>query len=134
MPTHLSASVEETSTDSVGRWCSRPAIRRPRYDQTPARPATVILSATAPKMSTGLRRGDREALEATAPMSDGFQQALDQIRADAGSHAERGAFFERLMKRYFRHDPVYTDRFSDVWLWSEWAARRPEFAGQDKAA
>ena len=67
-------------------------------------------------------------------MSDGFQQALDQIRADAGSHAERGALFERLMKRYFRHDPVYTDRFSDVWLWSEWAARRPEFAGQDKAA
>ena len=64
-------------------------------------------------------------------MSDGFQQALDQIRTDAGSHAKRGALFERLMKRYFRQDPVYTDRFSDVWRWSEWAARRPEFAGQD---
>ena len=82
-------------------------------------------------MFTGLRRGDREALGATAPMSDGFQQALDQIRTDAGSHAKRGALFERLMKRYFRQDPVYTDRFSDVWRWSEWAARRPEFAGQD---
>ena len=64
-------------------------------------------------------------------MSGGFQQALDHIRADAGSHAVRGATFERLMKRYFRQDPLYTDRFSDVWLWSEWAVRRPGFAGQD---
>ena len=64
-------------------------------------------------------------------MSYGFQQTLDQIRADAGSHAESGALFERLVKQYFRQDPVYTDRFSEVWLWSEWAARRPDFTGQD---
>ena len=64
-------------------------------------------------------------------MSYGFQQTLDQIRADAGSHAESGALFERLVKQYFRQDPVYTDRFSEIWLWSEWAARRPDFTGQD---
>ena len=64
-------------------------------------------------------------------MSYGFQQTLDQIRADAGSHAESGALFERLVKQYFRQDPVYTDRFSEVWRWSEWAARRPDFTGQD---
>ena len=64
-------------------------------------------------------------------MSYGFEQALDQIRADAGSHAKSGALFERLMKRYFRQDPLYAERFSEVWRWSEWAARRSDFTGQD---
>ena len=64
-------------------------------------------------------------------MNDGFQRTLDQIRAAAGSHAGRGALFERLMKRYFGQDPIYADRFSHVWLWSEWAALRPDISGQD---
>ena len=64
-------------------------------------------------------------------MSYGFQQTLDQIRAESGSQAGRGALFERLVKRYFREDPLYADRFSDVWLWSEWASKRTDFTGQD---
>ena len=64
-------------------------------------------------------------------MSSGFQQTIDLIRADADSSAAQGAFFERLMKRYFQQDPLYADRFSDVWLWSEWAAKQPVFPGQD---
>ena len=64
-------------------------------------------------------------------MSGGLQQALDQIRAGARSAAERGALFERLMRQYLREDPVYRDRFTDVWRWSEWTARRPDFTGQD---
>ena len=39
--------------------------------------------------------------------------------------------FERLMKQYFSQDPLYVDQFSGVWRWSEWAALRPDFAGQD---
>ncbi len=35
------------------------------------------------------------------------------------------------MKQYFRQDPLYADQFSGVWRWSEWARRRPEFAGRD---
>ena len=72
----------------------------------------------------GTGRGDNT-------MGYGFEQTLDQIRAEAGSHAERGALFERLVKQYLRQDPVYADQFSEVWLWSEWAARRPDFTGQD---
>ena len=60
-------------------------------------------------------------------MSDGFQRVLDHIRSIAGTEAEKGRLFERLMKAYFRQDPLYGDRFSDVWLWSEWRQRRPEF-------
>ena len=59
-------------------------------------------------------------------MSDGFQRVLDHIRSIAGTEAEKGRLFERLMKAYFRQDPLYGDRFSGVWLWSEWRQRRPE--------
>ena len=60
-------------------------------------------------------------------MSNGFQRVLDHIRSIAGTEAEKGRLFERLMKAYFRQDPLYGDRFSDVWLWSEWRQRQPEF-------
>ena len=60
-------------------------------------------------------------------MSNGFQRVLSHIRSIAGTEAEKGRLFERLMKAYFRQDPLYGDRFSDVWLWSEWQQRRPEF-------
>ena len=50
-------------------------------------------------------------------MSNGFQRVLNHIRSIAGTEAEKGRLFERLMKAYFRQDPLYGDRFSDVWLW-----------------
>ena len=52
----------------LDRWmrCSRLAIRRPRYDQTPARPATVTRHAIAPRLDTANLKSDREAPGATA--------------------------------------------------------------------
>ena len=64
-------------------------------------------------------------------MSDGFQQVLDHIRSIACSEPEKGRLFERLMKSYFLQDPIYKDRFSEVWLWSEWAQMLPDFDGSD---
>ena len=64
-------------------------------------------------------------------MSNGFQQALDHIRSVADSQAHKGRLFERLMKAYFSLDPIYGERFSQVWLWSEWAAKRMDFDGAD---
>ena len=64
-------------------------------------------------------------------MTDGFQRVLDHIRSLAGTQAEKGRLFERLMKAYFTADPLYRDRFAAVWLWSEWVAFRPDFAGGD---
>ncbi len=64
-------------------------------------------------------------------MTDGFQRALDHIRSIADSEAAKGRLFERLMKAYFLQDPLYRDRFSDVWLWSDWAFMRPGFDGTD---
>ena len=64
-------------------------------------------------------------------MSDDFQRVLDHIRSIAGSEFEKGHLFERLMKAYLIQDPLYRDRFADVWLWAEWAERQPVFAGGD---
>ena len=64
-------------------------------------------------------------------MTDGFQRTLDHIRSIADSEAEKGRLFERLMKTYFIKDPLYMERFSEVWLWSEWADLRPDFEGTD---
>ena len=50
----------------------------------------------------------------------GFQRVLDQIRSISETEAEKGRLFERLMATYFREDPIYRERFSQVWLWRDW--------------
>ena len=64
-------------------------------------------------------------------MIDGFQHVLDHIRSIAGTEAEKGRLFERLMKAYFAKDALYSERFANVSLWSEWAATRPDFDAAD---
>ena len=64
-------------------------------------------------------------------MNKGFQRVLDYLISAAENQARQGREFERLMKAYFVQDPVYKDRFSDVWLWGEWARRKPGFDATD---
>ena len=64
-------------------------------------------------------------------MKAGFDSVLEHIRSIAGSEAEKGRLFERLMKAYLQADAVYAERFSKVWLWSEWVADRDDFSGND---
>ena len=64
-------------------------------------------------------------------MSVSFQEMLDHIRAVSDSEREKGSRFERVMKKFFAEDPVYKERFSNVWLWPEWAARQRGFDAQD---
>ena len=72
-----------------------------------------------------------EAVRSSMPMSDGLQRALNHIREEAATPFSQGRLFERLMKRYFREDPLYSDRFSDVWLYGEWAPHQTGFDAQD---
>ena len=51
----------------------------------------------------------------------GFQSILDYIREVSSSEYRKGALFERLMREYFRIDRVYKQRFTNVYLWREWA-------------
>ena len=64
-------------------------------------------------------------------MANGFQTALNHIRSVAATEARKGRVFERLMKTYFSKDPLYSERFTQVWLWSEWATGQPHFDGTD---
>ena len=60
-----------------------------------------------------------------------FEQALKQLRSISTSEFHKGRLFERLMKTFFLQDPIYEDRFSRVWLWSEWVEYHPSFSGPD---
>jgi len=48
---------------------------------------------------------------------------IEDFRALPVSARERGERFERLMAQYLRLDPIYGERYSDVWLWSDWPGR-----------
>ncbi|MDE0659750.1 MAG: restriction endonuclease [Gammaproteobacteria bacterium] len=63
----------------------------------------------------------------------GFQRVLHQIRSVSETQAEKGRLFERLMAAYFRRDPIYRDRFSQVWLWKEWVPHFNERAARAAA-
>ena len=45
---------------------------------------------------------------------------LDQFREDKRTNRDLGDRFERLMVRFFELDPIYADRFSEVWMWNDW--------------
>ena len=62
---------------------------------------------------------------------NGFYDSLNFIRENANSQYGVGKVFERLIKSYLLEDPFYKRRFSDVYLWSEWAEIRPEFDAHD---
>ncbi|MGH8256528.1 MAG: DEAD/DEAH box helicase family protein [Steroidobacteraceae bacterium] len=48
---------------------------------------------------------------------------LSEFREAATSHRDLGDKFERLFAGYLTAEPYYRDRFSDVWMWSEWPGR-----------
>ena len=51
------------------------------------------------------------------------QDVVAAIRAVPGAHRDRGTLFEELTAEYLRRDPVFAQRFSEVWLWSDWPDR-----------
>ena len=77
-----------------------------------------------PQLYLGLETGSGET-------ATGFQGALNYIRESAAPQYLIGNEFERLMKQYLSVDPLYKERFTDVYLWKEWAALRTEYDGVD---
>ena len=77
-----------------------------------------------PQLYLGLEPGSGET-------ATGFQGVLSQLRESATSTYLIGNEFERLMKQYLSVDPLYKERFTDVYLWKEWAALRTEYDGVD---
>jgi len=48
---------------------------------------------------------------------------LADLRAAATDERDKGDRFERLMGAYLRTDPLYADRFTEVWMWADWPGR-----------
>ncbi|MDO9213955.1 MAG: hypothetical protein Q7U23_09005 [Methylococcales bacterium] len=63
-----------------------------------------------------------------------LQTLLNEFRQLATSNRDLGDKFERLFANYLVIDPQYADKYSDVWLWSEWQDRHGTDVGIDLVA
>lgn len=59
-----------------------------------------------------------------------FQQVLNKYREESFSERDKGTRFETLIKYYLKTDPMYSNEFSEIWLWSEFPFR-DQFGGKD---
>lgn len=59
---------------------------------------------------------------------------LAEFRDAASTNRDMGNQFERLIVNYLITDPQYSDRLSNVWLWSEWPDRSGADVGIDIVA
>ncbi len=48
---------------------------------------------------------------------------LDRYRTSSQSEREKGTYFERLIRCYFKNEPCYEDLFTDVWMYADWARK-----------
>lgn len=56
-------------------------------------------------------------------MTTTIHTLLEEFRQAALSNREMGDMFERLIVSYLITDPLYKDKFDEVWLWQEWPGR-----------
>lgn len=61
-------------------------------------------------------------------------ELLAEFRDAASTNRDMGNQFERLIANYLMTDPQYSDRLSNVWLWSEWPDRSGADVGIDIVA
>ncbi len=67
-------------------------------------------------------------------MKSSLRLLLEQIREATLTEADKGHRFEVLIQRYLQTDPIYKERFSDVWLWSQWPYAKGHDVGIDIVA
>jgi len=53
-----------------------------------------------------------------------LNKLLENYRNTSQTEREKGNYFEELTVTYFKNEPTYKDLYSDVWLYSEWAAEQ----------
>jgi predicted helicase len=54
-------------------------------------------------------------------MMQTIHDILAKYRAASQTEREKGAYFEELIRTYFRYEASYADLYSDVWLYADWA-------------
>lgn len=56
-----------------------------------------------------------------------LQDILTQYREVSQTEREKGTYFEELICTYLRYEATYSDLYSDVWMFNDWANQHPEF-------
>lgn len=56
-----------------------------------------------------------------------LQSILNEYRTASQTEREKGNYFEELIVTYFRYEATYSDLYSDIWLYGDWAKAHPEF-------
>jgi len=51
---------------------------------------------------------------------------FEKIRSYVPTEVGRGLVFQHLMKPFLTEDPLFAERFSRVWQWTEWPGRPPD--------
>ena len=59
-----------------------------------------------------------------------FVDILKKYRDVSFSERDKGDRFEKLIKAYLRTTSIYSNKFSDIWLWNEFPAKS-QFGGKD---
>jgi predicted helicase len=54
---------------------------------------------------------------------EALNEVLTNIRAAAQTERDKGTAFERLVKEFLVKDALWAEKFSDVWMWSDWPER-----------
>jgi predicted helicase len=52
-----------------------------------------------------------------------FKEVLELFRRESFSEREKGAKFEKLIKRWLQSDPRYKDKLQKVWMWDEFPSK-----------
>ena len=55
-------------------------------------------------------------------MPTSVHEVIEAFRR-APSNSERGTRFEELMVQYFKLDPLFAQKYSEVWMWKDWPGR-----------
>ncbi len=67
-------------------------------------------------------------------MTTTIHDLLDELRAAAWDERDKGDRLERLIVSYLRTDPLYVQKYDQVWRWSDWPDRPGSDTGIDLVA
>lgn len=104
-----------------------------RADAGRLTPAASTATSVGPRSRRPRRAGGDPALDEedgaggdTRHLLAGPGGLFEKIRSHVPTDQGRSQVFERLIKAFLSEDPLFAERFQNVYLWSEWPGRRGE--------
>jgi predicted helicase len=61
----------------------------------------------------------------------GLKSILSEFREKSSNNRDLGTLFEKLIKSYFENEPLYKQKFKNVWMWNDWPYKWGQDSGID---